>query len=52
MCGSCGKGGPVNRGGFGKFKSGQKVKGLRVRKRTFEQLKAEIEQRVEKKNEN
>lgn len=50
MCGSCGKGGAVNRGGFGKIKKGQKVKGLR--KRTFKQLKAEIEKRAEKKNEN
>lgn len=48
MCGSCGKG-AVSRGGFGKIKPGQKIKSLR--KKTFEQLKAEIEKRAEK-NEN
>lgn len=47
MCGSCGKSSNgFNRGGFGKIKKGQKVKGLR--KKTFKQLKDEITRRVEK----
>jgi len=47
MCGSCGKGG-TTRGGFGRFKKGQKrVKGL-TQKKTFEQLKRENEERAEK----
>jgi len=45
MCGSCGKGGS-GKGGFGKFKKGQKrVRGLK-QKKTFEQLKKEIEERA------
>jgi hypothetical protein len=38
MCGSCGKG--STRGGFGKFKKGQKGKNKKL---TFEELKAKIE---------
>lgn len=44
MCGSCGKG--SSKGGFGKFKKGQKrIRGLK-KKKTFEELKKEIEDRA------
>jgi hypothetical protein len=48
MCGSCGKGGS-SKGGFGKYKKGQKrVRGLK--KRTFAQLKKEIEDQANAKS--
>ena len=47
MCGSCGKSSSKG-GGFGKYKKGQKrlIKGLK--KKTFEQLKKEIEEKANK----